>query len=317
MGCRILACALERPENRLVAAVDGDPSLVGRDAGELLGRAALGVRIVSELPRSGRRGRVALVCTTSSLEVAAPLLIACAGAGFAVVTTCEELCFPWATRPRLAERIDRAFCAAGTACLGTGVNPGFLMDYLPAVLSSVCRRVKKVTVRRIQDASPRRVPFQEKIGVGLTPAAFRRRVREKTIGHVGLPESVHLIAHALALHPDAVRETVKPVIAEATVTTGYRPVAPGQVRGVEQIARGIVNRRERIRLHFRAAVGEPSPEDVVEIDGDPPVVSRIPGGVHGDLATAAIAVNAIPAVLRAEPGLRTMLDTPVPSGRGV
>jgi len=317
MGCRTLACALERPENKLVAAVDTDPAKIGKDAGLLLGRAPLGVKVTPELPAAARRARVALVTTTSSLEAALPTLLACAKAGLAVVTTCEELSFPWRTQPALARRLDRAFRAAGVACLGTGVNPGFLMDYLPAVLTSVCRRVEKITVRRIQDASPRRIPFQQKIGVGLTPAAFRKKARDGSLRHVGLQESVDFIAAALGWRLDTVRETLKPVIAEAPTAAGYQPVLAGQARGVEQIARGMVGGRERIRLHFRAAVAEPDPEDAVEITGDPAIVSRIPGGVHGDTATAAIAANAIPAVLRAAPGLRTMLDTPVPAGRGV
>jgi 4-hydroxy-tetrahydrodipicolinate reductase len=317
VGLRTLACALERPENKLVAAVDSDPDKIGRDVGRLLGRAKLGVTVAPQLPAAARRAKVALVTTVSSLEACAPTLIACAQAGLHVVTTCEELAFPWVTQPGPARRLDRAFRASGTACLGTGVNPGFLMDYLPVVLSSVCRKVEKITVRRTQNASPRRIPFQQKIGVGLAPAMFRKRAREGSLRHVGLSESVHGIAHALGWRLDTVREILKPVIADEPTAAGYQPVLAGQARGVEQIARGMVGGRERIRLHFRAAIAEPDPEDSVEIVGDPGFLSRIPGGIHGDTATAAIAANAISAVLRAEPGLRTMFDTPVPAGRGV
>ena len=122
-----------------------------------------------------------------------------------------------------------------------------------------------------------------------------------------------MIAHSLRWKLDRVTESLKPVMAEEAVTSGYVDIQPGFARGVEQVARGFMGRREVIRLHFRAAVGEKESYDTVEISGDPPVKSTIAGGVNGDVATCAIVVNAIGAIVRAEPGLRTMVDLPVPT----
>jgi 4-hydroxy-tetrahydrodipicolinate reductase len=184
------------------------------------------------------------------------------------------------------------------------------MDFLPCILTGVSQQVRKITVQRVQDASVRRVPFQQKIGAGLTRAEFRRKQAEGTLRHVGLTESTHLIAHAMNWELTKVTESLRPVLATGAVTTGYKPIAKGMARGVEQIGRGYIGGREVIRLHFRAAVGEPRSFDRIEIKGCPDVVSEIDGGVNGDVATCAIVLNAVRSVIAAAPGLKTMLDVP-------
>ncbi|MBM3148274.1 MAG: dihydrodipicolinate reductase, partial [Actinobacteria bacterium] len=224
---------------------------------------------------------------------------------------------PWATHADAAARIDAVCREYGVACLATGVNPGFLMDFLPGVLTGLCREVRGVTVRRLQDAARRRVPFQQKIGAGLAPAEFERQVATGSLRHVGLPESVHMLAAACGWTLDRVEETIEPVVAEIAVETGHRPIAAGEVAGVEQWCRGFrgpaTGEAAVVTLQFRAAVGQADPRDEIEIDGEPPIRSVIPAGVNGDVATCAVVLNAAAVVAVASPGLHTMLDLPVPA----
>jgi 4-hydroxy-tetrahydrodipicolinate reductase len=184
------------------------------------------------------------------------------------------------------------------------------MDFLPTVLTGVCRNVKKVEVWRVQDASVRRIPFQQKIGAGLTLEEFEVKKKDGTLRHVGLPESVDFIADRLGWKLDRNVETLEPVIADEDINTGYKPISKGMARGVQQVGSGFVGDREVITLNFRAAVGEPESYDQVQIDGEPKIQSRIAGGVNGDIATCAITLNAVRSVLEASPGLKTMGDIP-------
>jgi 2,4-diaminopentanoate dehydrogenase len=317
LGRQIVRYIGERRGLELVGVVDVDPGLQGRDAGEVCGIAPLGLRVAASLDEARLHApevpQVAVLATVSSIDRLVAQVEAAARAGLHIVSTCEELSFPWKRHRAAAEAIDAACRAHGVACLGTGVNPGYLMDYLPAVFTAIAQRVDRIEVERVQDASRRRVPFQQKIGAGLTPAEFEARKREGTLRHVGLPESVDMIAHALGWELEETTETLEPVLAEEDIGTGYRAIAKGQPAGVQQIATGTLGGREVLRLTFRAAVGEARSYDRIRIRGLPDVDTTIDGGLNGDVATCAITVNAIRAVLRAEPGLRTMLDTPVPA----
>lgn len=314
LGRRVVRYALERKGLTLVGAVDVDPAMVGKDVGTFCGARRLGIAVAPDVQSvlGRKKADVAVLTTVSDLKRIESQIAELARAGLNVVSTCEELSYPWRTAPRIAKRIDATCRRCGVTCLGTGVNPGFLMDYLPAVMSGVCRNVRKVIVERVQDASVRRIPFQQKIGAGLTAAAFRRKKAEGALRHVGLPESVHMIAAAVGWRLTKVTESLRAVKARKRTTTGYMPIAPGMARGVEQFGRGFVGKREVIKLHFRAAVGEPESFDRIRILGEPNIESTIEGGVNGDIATCAVALNAIPRVLAAEPGLKTMLDLAPP-----
>ncbi|MEJ2234808.1 MAG: hypothetical protein P8X67_12855, partial [Syntrophobacterales bacterium] len=225
-----------------------------------------------------------------------------------VVSTCEELMYPWITNPSLAKEIDVAAREQGISVLSTGVNPGFLMDFLPLVMTAVCRDVEKVTVERIQDAQYRRLPFQKKIGAGLTKGEFEERVKAGNLRHVGLTESMHLLASGLRWKLDRTEDIIEPVIASREVITANLTIEPDRALGVNQIGRGYIGDKELITLVFRATIGEPEPRDRVLIQGTPSIDMAIEEGVNGDTATCAIIVNAIPVVIQAPPGLRTMAD---------
>jgi 4-hydroxy-tetrahydrodipicolinate reductase len=214
---------------------------------------------------------------------------------------------------RAAKRLDDVARKAKVAVLGTGVNPGFTMDALAIALSAVCERVDRVEIWRVQDARIRRLPFQQKIGAGLTPEQFKRQLAEGTVRHVGFAESIQMIADALAWKLDRVTETVTAKIADQAVAGDLLAVDPGYVSGILQDGVGMVGGKPKITLRLEAYLGAQESYDSVLIEGSPRIYSRIDGGVHGDIATASMVVNSIPAVLAAAPGFRTMRDMPLPS----
>jgi 4-hydroxy-tetrahydrodipicolinate reductase len=311
IGSRVMGYLVERGGYEIVGAVDSDPAKLGVDVGEVAGlKKSLGVCIAAD-PRSlfeRVKADVVVLTTQSSLERVQSQILEIVSQGMDIVSTCEELAYPWLTAPDMAQEIDRAAKEHGVSVLGTGVNPGFAMDLLPLVLTGVCQEVRKVTVRRTMDAQVRRLPFQKKIGVGLSLEAFRQRVAEGTLRHVGLTESMHMIASTMEWKLDRIEENIDPVIAEEQVVTEAMTVERGQVLGVHQTGRGYMNEEEVIRLVLRAAVGEQEPQDRVLIEGTPDLDMCVAGGIHGDIATAAIVVNAIPVAIRSAPGLVTMVD---------
>jgi hypothetical protein len=312
LGRKITEYIAERPNMSVVAAVDRDPELAGRDLGELSSAGVAGVRVSASLEQALRatRADVAVLSTVSDVKRIVSQIEEIVSFGLPVVTTCEELAFPWQTAPRLAARIDELARNKGVAVLATGVNPGFLMDTLPIVLSAVCQRIDAVRVSRIQDASTRRVPFQRKIGAGLSLSEFEEKRKAGELRHVGLSESMHMIASRIGWRLERTEDRITPVVADRRIDGGTTVIEAGEAAGVQQIGRGFVGSEEKITLTFRASIGEPSPQDTVELIGSPHLVSTIPGGVHGDVATCAITLNAIDQLLRGRPGLRTMADLP-------
>ncbi|MDT8301074.1 MAG: hypothetical protein RQ760_06275 [Sedimentisphaerales bacterium] len=310
IGQKMVRYAIGRGCFNIVGAVDPDPDKAGKDIGELCGLNPLGIIISSNLDEAikGEKPEAAIVTTVSSVVAFESQIVELAKAKLHIVSTCEELFYPWKTQPELSKRIDEICRENGVVCLGTGVNPGYLMDFLPTVLTAPCQSVKKVEVWRVQDASVRRIPFQQKIGAGLTLEEFEIKRKSGTLRHVGLSESVDFIAKRLGWQLDMNTESLEPVIAEQDINTGYKPITKGMACGVHQIGRGFVRDKEVITLNFKAAVGEPESYEQVHIDGEPAIQSKITGGVNGDIATCAITLNAVRSVLESSPGLMTMGD---------
>jgi 4-hydroxy-tetrahydrodipicolinate reductase len=231
----------------------------------------------------------------------------------AIVSTTEELSYPFHTNVRYAKQIDSWAKKAKVGVLGTGVNPGFAMDTLPIALTAVCERVERVTVNRIQDARIRRLPFQQKIGAGLTTEQFEKKVDDGSVRHVGLTESIAMIADALGWTLSKISDEIQPKLATVTVSSEFLAVDPGYVCGIIQDGIGYRKGEPVIKLHMEAYLGSPETYDSVEIEGSPTLSMRVAGGIHGDIATASIAVNSIPKVLQATPGLHTMRDLALPS----
>ncbi|MGP1273526.1 MAG: NAD(P)H-dependent amine dehydrogenase family protein [Phycisphaerales bacterium] len=316
LGCRIAADLVTRRLGTLIAAVDISPELEGRTLSDLGITNAEDLRVSSELRSALRTGAsVAVVTTSSDLSRCAETFRVLLGAGLTVVSTCEELLWPTLRHPDLSMELNELARRHGGRLLGTGVNPGFLMDTLPAVATGVCREVRRIRVLRRQDASSRRRPFQIKIGAGLTTDAFDERIAAGTLRHVGLGESLHLLADGLGWTIASWSESIEPVLATRTLECDLGAIEPGSAAGVRQVASGQTADGRELELEFVAAIGAEDPLDRVSIEGDPPLTVECPGGVHGDIATCAITLNAIASLERAAPGLHTMLTIPPVSSR--
>ena len=311
IGASIAKLLREKEAVALVGAIDTDPAKIGRDLAEVAGAldGPWGIKVSGDARGVlDQSADVVLHTTSSSLPKVMDQLLACLDVGSCVVSTCEELSYPYRTYPELAAKLDKAAKESGVALVGTGVNPGFVMDKLVVTLAAVSQRIEHAKALRIVDASKRRLPLQKKIGAGMSVEEFRSKVKEGVIKHVGLPESVAMVADSLGLRIDEIRETIEPKVATERVQTEFFTVEPGQAAGVHQIARGFSEGKELVYLELQMYVGAKDPADTIELKGHPDISLVIPGGTHGDIATASVAVNSIPAILEASSGLRTPRD---------
>ena len=319
IGAAVARQVASRKGFKIAGGIDIDPAKLGQDLGDVIkiGR-KLKIRVTNDAAGALKRDKpdVVVLCTSSSLKSIMPQIETVLKARVPIVSTTEELSYPVGRNRALAKKIDEMAKKAKVAVLGTGVNPGFVMDALPIALTGVCERVDSVRIDRVQDARVRRLPFQQKIGSGLTTDQFQRKVEERTVRHVGLAESVTMIADAFGWKLDKVTDEIKPKIAEQMVESEFLAVDPGYVCGIVQDGIGWKNGKALITLHMEAYLGAPESFDSVVIEGVPRIEQKISGGVHGDVATASITVNSIPKILEARPGLRTMRDMALPSWYG-
>ena len=316
IGAAVVRQVAERKGFKIVGAVDIDPDKAGRDLGQVAGVGrSLRVKVSADAAKTIKATKpdVAVLCTSSSMKALLPQLEGLLKQRLPVVSTTEELAYPTRANLRYARIIHQMAKKAKVAVLGTGVNPGFVMDALPIMLTGVCERVEAIRVDRIQDARIRRLPFQQKIGAGLTREQFQKKVDEGSVRHVGLAESVSMIADALGWKLDRITDHIEPKIAIETVASEFLAVDPGYVCGIVQDGIGYRGSEAVITLHMEAYLGAAESYDSVEITGSPAITSKVAGGVHGDIATASIVVNSIPKVLEVSPGLHTMRDMPLPS----
>ncbi len=186
------------------------------------------------------------------------------------------------------------------------------MDSLPLFASSVCWEVRKVECRRALDAGQRRIPFQNKVGVGLALDEFESKAATGAFGHVGLAESIAMLGAGLGFEIDTIDQGVEPIIAKTTVTVGEQVVPEGRVLGLRNTGTGSSKGETLISMDFQAYFGCENPMDEMILDSDPPMHLQIPGGTHGDLATAAMLINAGVRLLETGAGLKTMLQVPLP-----
>jgi len=308
IGLQIARRLITRPGISVAAGIDLDPAKAGRDLGKLAGGARLGLAVTTEIPRcpDGQPG-VLVNATGSRLAAVGPELTSALEKGWNVLSTCEELAYPAATDAALAGQLDARARAAGTSILGAGINPGFLLDALVLVLTTVCATVRRVEVTRVVDTNQRRLPLQAKAGVGLKAGDFRARAAAGTLGHVGLRESASLVCASLGWPVDDYTETIDPVLAPEPVSTGLGVIPEGRVIGQLQTVTVRSGGQVGLRYRLQMSAGAP-PQDTIDIFGEPDVHQQISSGVNGDIGTEAVIANLVPVVAAARPGLLTMAD---------
>ena len=327
LGQRVGRFILEKGHIDVVGAID--LANVGKDLGEILElEHTVGVSVTDDAEGlfSGVEADIVIHMTGSSLETVLPQLTSCARAGLNAVTSCEELLYPYYKYPKLSAELDKVFKENGVTLLGTGINPGFLMDKLPLLLSGICLNVERVKVTRMMNSRTRRPSFQKKIGTGMEKKKFLRLIEEKVItGHVGLVESAAMIAAGLGWDVDDIRELpAEPVMCESEVTTFTDPtekevftvVKSGQVAGLRSVAEAVKDGKALVTLDFVAHANVEEPYDSVVLEGDPTIYQKFEGGIDGDKGTVAILVNSVQPVMDADPGLLTMKNMSMPVAYG-
>ena len=320
VGRRIAKFLLEKEGVEIVGAIDIAEEKVGRDLGEVIGvKKKLGVMVSNDADAvlSRAKADVMLHTTTSFLRQVYPQIAKALEHGVNVISTCEELSYPYIVDADLARKLDELAKRHGATVLGTGVNPGFVMDTLPITLTGACQKVNAIKVTRSLDASNRRVPFQKKIGAGLTPEELKKKLERREITtHIGLEQSMNLIASALGWELDQMkRAPVEPVIAERRVASkveGGITVEPGQVAGLKQSGWATKDGERIITLDMHMYMGAEEYE-LYKVEGVPPINLKNTPCMHGDISTVAMIVNSIPKVINAPPGLVTMIDLSIPS----
>lgn len=313
VGCRVLQLILERPELQLVGVVDSHPSKIGQPLEEFVPPAkGSDLRIEGDTTACIKNNRATAVThtTVSYLPDCIDHLREIARCGVAMVSSTEELLYPWLRHPAWSDELDQLCIQHGSRLLGTGINPGFLMDLWPVLASPPAERVRAVRAERVVDAATRRGPLQKKVGAGLTPDEFHARVATGKFGHVGYSESGALLAAKMGWKLETLTETIEPMISQKSVKTEFVDVQPGQAAGIHQAVTGTMNGRVVIDLDLKMYVGAPDPHDSFVLDSDPPLSWRCERGVAGDPATAAILVNSIDRLLAVSPGLKTVADLP-------
>ena len=320
VGAEIARLLTDRRDVEIAAAVDAHPTRAGKDLGEVMGLGrSTGVQIAydHQLILAQTNAPVVLHTTDASLTSVYQQIIACLDAGKNVISNCEELTFPWARYPELAERLDDHARRNGVCVLGAAVNPGFIMDTLPVLLTVTCQQVAAIRVRRVADAPPDRLEVRARCGIGLSPQGFQRAANEGSVGYGGLRESALMIADTLGWHLDEVTETIAPILAAGRVKTPYFSVEKGCVRGLNQRLSALVGGRQTLQLEMQISLGAEGARDEIEIDGHPPLKVTIPGGIDPQAATAAVMINCLPAIAYSgASGLLSMRDMPIAPHRG-
>jgi hypothetical protein len=321
MGGGMARLMLEKSGLKLVAAVDGRPDYVGKDLGEVLGVGKqLGVTVTNQPEDVLKKENVDLVviATTSWTKEQIPDLRKIISAGINCISIAEEMSDPDAQSPELAKEIDELAKKHGVSVLGTGVNPGFVLDLLVVTLSGVCHSVERIEASRVNDLSPYGPTVMRTQGVGTTPEAFAAGVADGSIvGHVGFPESIHMISEVLGLGVDHIEQTREPIISNVYRETPHVKVEAGMVAGCRHIGIGYRGEVEVVKLVHPQQI-HPHLEgqdtgDYINIYGKPEIHMANKPEIAGGIATMGVTVNMIPHVVAATPGMKRMIDLPTPA----
>ena len=258
-----------------------------------------------------------LLATDSYTRKAFPKMKMILEKGINVISTAEEMAYPKAQEPELAKELNDIAKANGVTVLGTGINPGFIMDLLVIALSGVMSNVTHIEANRVNSLSPFGPAVMEEQGVGITLDEFNHGVETDTLaGHVGFAESVYMIADAIGVKLDGFEQQMKPIVTTIDRKSPYGFAAAGNIAGVNMTGQGIIDNEVFIDMKHPQQI-EPEMEgthtgDYINIKGTPNVHMAITPEIDGGIGTIAMCVNMIPHVLNSRPGLKTMIDLPVP-----
>jgi 2,4-diaminopentanoate dehydrogenase len=320
MGSRGIALALRDPRFEVAGIISARSRDRGREVLAGCGRehdATMVGRDLAEVTASGVRADVVILATQAHVRELEEQITAACRSGMHVVCIGEEALHPASADDGVSERLQREAVRNHVAVVGTGVNPGFLMDTLPLVLTAPTRRWKRLHARRVSDLSYYGWTVLQGLGIGLLPADFERaREGGGVAGHLGFPQSIAVIAEGLGIDLSIVENSFEPIVRDAATQLGEDELAPGEVIGVSQRCVAVSNAGHEVILEHPQRIGtygesEEPFGDLIEIDGEPPLRFRIEPGIDGGGATVALMLNAVPGVFDLQPGLHPASDIPI------
>jgi Uncharacterized conserved protein related to dihydrodipicolinate reductase len=322
MGSGIAKMILGKKGFTIVGAVDLDPNKVGKKLYEVLGveanedNSSIVTNNVEEVIKKGFAD-VCIIATASFTKVVFPQIKIAAEAGMNVVTTAEEMSYPRALDPELSDEMDRVAKENNVSILGTGVNPGFIMDLMVIALTGICETVDSINVARINDLACFGKAVMIEQGIGLKPKEFIEGVKNNTVaGHVGFIQSFGMFEEAFNVKFNDVTQEKEPILTSVPRSTDIVSVKPGEVAGCRQLGYANLRDKEFIRMEhpqqIRPELEEVATGDYITINGKPNLNLQIKPEIPGGIATIAICVNMIPHIINAASGLKTMLDLPIP-----
>lgn len=323
MGSGMANMLLKKQGVDIVGVCDKDPNKIDKSMYEVLGvdrgeRREVIIKGDEQEVFTEKCADIALLCTDSYVKGAFNKIKYIAEKKINVISTAEEMAYSKAQSPELSEEIDKIAKANGVSVLGTGINPGLIMDLLAVVLTGACEEVESVECERVNSLSPFGPTVMEEQGVGIESEDFNRRVEDGSLaGHVGFAESIRMITDAIGWKLDGpISQGCKPIISNVYRETPYAKVEAGNVAGVNMVGHGMVNGERKINMIHPQQI-EPELEgvstgDYIRIKGVPDINMAINPEIPGGIGTIAMCVNMIPHVINARAGLKTMLDLPVP-----
>jgi 4-hydroxy-tetrahydrodipicolinate reductase len=241
MGSGIIKLLLlHKPGIELAGVYGRRTARGGLDVGTAIGlEHAIGVPITHDLHGLLRRTKphVVIQATCSRVVQVVDEITTALNQGANVISIAEEMAYPAYQSPSLAAAMHRLAVTNQVTVVGTGINPGFVLDVLIIALTGVCCAVASVTARRINDLSPYGPTVLRSQGVELTPEAFTQGVRDSSVvGHVGFPEPMSLIARALGWRIDRIEQYREPIITHIKRETPFVTIAPGLTAGCKHTA---------------------------------------------------------------------------------
>lgn len=322
MGSGMAKMLLKKTGVEIVSVCDMHPDRVGKSIYEVLGaekgeRCEVIIKSDANEAFTDECADVVLLATDSFTKGAFDKIKLILEKKINVISTAEEMAYPKAQEPELAAKLDEIAKANGVSVLGTGINPGFVLDLLILALTGTCEEVDYIKAARVNDLSPFGKAVMIEQGVGVTKDEFLRGVEDGSIaGHVGFPESINMITDGIGWNLEKVEETREPIMSNVYRKSEYAEVEAGNVAGCRQCGYGYVNGKVKIEMEHPQQIlphleGQ-STGDYVSIKGIPNIDLQITPEIPGGIGTIAMCVNSIPHIINAIPGLKTMLDIPVP-----
>ncbi len=320
MGAGMAKMLLKKSGVDIVSVCDVHPQRAGKSVAEILGCEKYGDVIIEpdiEKSLANVKPDICLLATDSFTKGAFEKIKLLLNKKINVITTAEQMAYPKANEPELTEKLNEIAKQNGVTVLGTGINPGLIMDLLVVCLTGCMEDVEHIEAKRVNSLSPFGETVMHEQGVGITKQEYDKREADGTLaGHVGFAESVNMIADAIGWKLDKFEQQMKPILTTVDRKSPYGFAAAGNLAGINMTGQGYVDGGVKIDMihpqQIEPEMGGTHTGDYIKIKGSPEVNMAINPEVDGGIGTIAMCVNMIPHVINANPGLKTMIDLPVP-----